>query len=133
MTLLIYSENCKYCSEIIDFIKSNSILLNMLRFHNINKQGVPSGLTRVPALITPEGATVIGGDVKNYLDSLIPVNIESSTLGTRLTVTSLDGSMSDDMFKLDMYGKSLAPPMTRELEEKISKNVQDAYQNIKKP
>ena len=132
MTLLVYSDKCKYCSDIIEFIKSNSILLNMIRFHNINKQGVPNGLTRVPALITPEGATVIGGDVKNYLESLIPVNIESSTLGTRLTVTSLDGSMSDDIFKLDMYGKSLAPPMTRELEDKINKNVQDAYQNIKK-
>lgn len=132
MTLLVYSENCKYCSDVISFIKSQAVLLNAVRFHNINRQGVPNGLTRVPALITSDGATVVGGDVKNYLESLLPVNIESTNLGSRVTVSSLDGSYSDDMFKLDSYGKTLAPPMTKDLEEKISRSVQDAYQNIKK-
>lgn len=132
MALLVYSENCKYCGEVIEYIKSQSVLLNTVRFHNINKQGVPNGLTRVPALITSDGATIIGGDVKHYLESLIPVNIESQSIGSRVTISSLDGSLSDDIFKIDMYGKSLAPPMTKDLEEKISRSVQDAYQNIKK-
>lgn len=132
MALLIYSEKCKYCNEIIMYIQSQGALLNMVRFHNINKQGVPNGLTRVPALITSDGATIIGGDVKNYLESMLPVNIESRNLGSRVVTSSLDGSLADDLFRLDSYGRPLAPTITKDLEEKINKNVQDAYQNIKK-
>lgn len=132
MTLLVYSENCKYCSEIISFIRSQAVLLTVVRFHNINKQGVPSGLTRVPALITDDGATIIGGDVRNYLESLIPTNIESSNLGSRLHSYNLDGTLEDSIFSINSFGTSLAPPMTKDLEDKINKNVQDAYQNIKK-
>ena len=132
MSLLVYSENCKYCREIITYIQSQGALLNAVRFHNINKQGVPNGLTRVPTLITSDGATVVGGDVKNYLDSLLPVNIESTNIGSRVFASSLDGSMSDDLFRIDSYGKPLSPTLTKDLEEKINRNVQDAYQNIKK-
>ncbi len=132
MALLIYSEKCKYCSDIIMYIQSQGALLNMVRFHNINKQGVPNGLTRVPALITSDGATIIGGDVKNYLESMLPVNIESKNIGSRVTTSAIDGSLADDLFRLDSYGKPLSPVLTKDLEEKINRNVQDAYQNIKK-
>lgn len=132
MTLLVYSENCKYCGELIAFIRSQTVLLNLVRFHNINKQGVPNGLTRVPALITTDGATVIGGEVKNYLESLLPTTIESTNLNSRVVTSSLDGTSGDNYFKFDSHGASLAPPMTKDLEEKINRNVQDAYQNIKK-
>jgi hypothetical protein len=39
-------------------------------------------------------------------------------------MSSLDGKGDhSDMFALDDYGKSLQPPMTKELEERISKSV----------
>jgi hypothetical protein len=132
MTLLVYSENCKYCTDIITFIRSQAVLLSIVRFHNINKQGVPSGLTRVPALISDDGATIIGADVRNYLESLLPSTIESSSMGSKLHSYNLDGTIETSIFSINSFGNSLAPPMTKDLEEKINKNVQDAYQNIKK-
>ena len=131
MTLLVYSENCKYCSDIISYIRSQTALLSLVRFHNVNKQGIPNGLTRVPALITPDGATIIGADVKNYLESLLPTTIESTNINSRVVVSSLDGTSSDNYFRFDSHGASLAPPLTKDLEDKIGRNVQDAYQNIK--
>jgi len=39
-------------------------------------------------------------------------------------MTTLDGDENDtDMFSLDSYGQSLQPAMTRELEEKINRDV----------
>ncbi len=132
MVLLVYSERCKYCSEIITYIQSHHALLSVVRFHNINTHGVPNGLTRVPTLVAENGISIVGGDIRNYLENLIPSDVESSSLGSRLTSTSIDGSVSfDNFFTTDSFGTSLAPPMTPELEEKIKKNVQDAYQSIK--
>ena len=37
-----------------------------------------------------------------------------------------------DIFNLDSYGRSLQPAMTKELEDRITMSVSDAYNNIKK-
>lgn len=133
MVLLIYSERCKFCTELIMYIRSQPVFLTLVRFHNINTHGVPNGLTRVPTLITDDGGSIIGGDIKNYLDSLLPSNIESATLGNEIAATHLDGTVDfNKFFTNDSFGASLAPPMTPELEEKIKRNVQDAYQSVKK-
>lgn len=133
MVLLIYSERCKYCNELIMYIRSQPVFLTLIRFHNINTHGVPNGLTRVPTLITDDGVSVIGGDIKNYLDSLLPTTIESASLGGEIATTHLDGTVDfNNFFTNDSFGVSLAPPMTPELEEKIKRNVQDAYQTVKK-
>jgi glutaredoxin-related protein len=133
MVLLVYSQNCSYSAKIIEYIRSQQVLLNIVRFHNINTSGVPNGLTRVPAIITKDGATIIGGDVKTYLENLIPNNIESTNIvGGKLSTYSLDGSSGDmrGISNFDSFGHSLSPPMTKELEEKIGRNVQDAYQTM---
>ncbi len=133
MVLLIYSERCKYCNELIMYIRSQPAFLTLIRFHNVNTSGVPNGLTRVPTLITDDGVSVVGGDIRNYLEGLLPTNIESANIGLGISSTHLDGTMDfDNFFTNDAFGASLAPPMTPELEEKIKRNVQDAYQNIKK-
>jgi hypothetical protein len=46
---------------------------------------------------------------------------------------TLDGEMSQTMFMLDDYGQSLQPAMTKELEEKISRDVSKggAYTDLK--
>lgn len=133
MVLLIYSERCKYCNDLIMYIRSQPVFLTLVRFHNINTHGVPNGLTRVPTLITDDGGSIIGGDIKNYLDSLLPSNIESAVLGNEISATHLDGTVDfNNFFTNDSFGMSLAPPMTPELEEKIKRNVQDAYQTVKK-
>ena len=133
MVLLIYSERCKYCNDIIMYVRSQPALLTLVRFHNVNTHGVPNGLTRVPTLISDDGTSVVGGDVKSYLEGLLPVNIESAILGSEISSTYLDGSVDfNNFFTNDSFGASLAPPMTPELEEKIKRNVQDAYQTVKK-
>jgi hypothetical protein len=132
MVLLVYSQNCVHSGNIIEYIRSQQVLLNIVRFHNINTNGVPNGLTRVPALITKDGATIIGGDVKTYLDGLLPTTIDSTNISSgKLGAYAIDGTINNgDIFSIDSFGSSLAPPMTKDLEDKIGRNVQDAYQNM---
>lgn len=133
MAVLVYSTRCDHSKAILGYIKTQPVLLNMVKFHNVNTQGVPKGITRVPTLITDDGKTIVGGDVKPYLSEFIPIELESSSLSSRLDGCFLDGTGNDsDMFSLDSYGMPLAPPMTADLEEKISRNVSDAYQSLKK-
>jgi hypothetical protein len=48
-------------------------------------------------------------------------------------MTTLDGESNSDIFGLDDYGRTLQPPMTPELEEKINRDVSQSYNNnIKK-
>jgi hypothetical protein len=44
-------------------------------------------------------------------------------------MTTLDGENNSDMFGLDDYGRSLQPPMTADLEEKINRDVSQTYSN----
>lgn len=133
MVVLVYSDNCNHCVDTINFIRSNPSLGQLVRYHNVNKNGAPKGVTRVPTLITDEGKLLVGGEVKNYLESLLPNTIESTNFGSKMSACAIDGSADcDDMFALDSYGTSLAPVMTRDLEDKINRSVQDAYQSIKK-
>lgn len=126
MPVLIYSpQKCDHCKSIIEFLQSQPAVLSLVKLHNIMTHGVPKGVTRVPTLITDEGKVLVGGDVKRYLEELIPFEVEYSQLGSHFQFES-------DMFSIDMYGQSLSPPMTADLEAKISQSVQDAYQNIKK-
>ena len=50
-----------------------------------------------------------------------------SGFGSCNMTTLDDNENNSDMFNLDDYGTSLQPPMTIELEEKINKSVNDAY------
>lgn len=126
MPVLVYAgQKCDHCKSILEFMQSQPVLLSLVKLHNINTHGVPKGITRVPTLITDEGKVLVGGEVRSCLEEMIPFEVEYTTLGSKL-------ALDTDMFTLDMYGSSLAPPMTPALEEKIAQSVQDAYQNIKK-
>lgn len=127
MALLVYSEKCKWSMEIIQFIKTQPALLEIIRFHNVSTQGVPSKkITKVPTLVTNEGDMKVGGEVKAWLTSMIPSDFESWDSSANF-VSNLDGSEAPTLFELDRYGQSLQPILTPELEERISMNVNDAY------
>jgi len=114
--------------EIIQFIKTQPTLIEIVRFHNISTQGVPSKkITKVPTLVTNNGDMKVGGEVKTWLVSMIPVEFESWD-STNNFVSNLDGSESRTLFELDSYGESLQPVLTPELEAKIAMSVTDAYQ-----
>tara|TARA_R110002072_G_scaffold41761_2_gene116781 strand:- start:251 stop:394 length:144 start_codon:yes stop_codon:yes gene_type:complete len=42
-------------------------------------------------------------------------------------MSNLDGSAEGNFFSLDNYGQSLQPPMTEDLQKKISASVSDAF------
>jgi hypothetical protein len=135
MAMLVYSDRCQYSQQILRKVQENPALLKVLQFHNVTTQGVPNKqVTRVPTLLTSDGKVLVGHEVKAWVESMIPVQ-EFETLDSFRGTTMLDESdlqTAGSMFDLDMYGASLAPMMTQELEEKINKKVQDAYSALNK-
>ena len=126
MALLVYSDKCKWSADIMNFIKTQPSLIEIVRFHNINTNGVPSKkITRVPTLVTNEGKMLVGVEVKNWLTSMIPCDFDSWD-GTGNLCSNLEGSENGGMFDLERYGESLQPTLTPDLEAKISANVMDA-------
>ena len=87
-------------------------------------------------MLTKNGKILVGNEIKNWLDSLLPKKeVEHSGIGAfGCSMSSLDDSdTGTDMFRLDDYGKSLQPAMTKELEEKINREVSKgvAYTELK--
>ena len=117
MSLLIYSPQCNHSLDIINYIQKHENLKKIVSYHNINKLGVPPQFKN---------------KIKNWLESLLPVKeLEMVGFGS-CSMTTLDGEGTNEMFGLDDYGTSLQPPMTAELEEKINRSVNDAYNSQSK-
>ena len=125
MNKLFYSEKCKFCQELLGFIDQHNELKQVTQFYDINRSGVPQGITRVPTLVKQDGM-LVGRDISEYLESLLMPVCQGNQckLGT-----TLDGTADDDMFSLDKYGTSLAPTMTKELQAKISADVKSSFQS----
>ena len=125
MSLLIYSPKCSHSLDIIDYIKRRPQIAQLVNYHNVNTQGIPPQyahkITRVPTLLTKNGKFLVGNEIKNWLESLLPNNDIGSCDFGMCSMTSLDGEGNSDIFGLDDYGRSLQPPMTAELEEKINR------------
>lgn len=129
MSLLVYSPRCKHSMEIIEYISKQPQLKQMVHYHNVNTQGIPPAyrnkINRVPTMLTKNGKVLVGVEIKNWLESLLP-NKEVSHWGfsSSCSMTTLDSGDGDsDIFSLEQYGQSLQPAMTRELEEKINRDV----------
>lgn len=131
--ILVFSEKCPYCLEVLNFIKEHPVLIPIVKTHNINRQGVPEGLKRVPVVITSNGERHTGIEVLRWLEAMIPTNFEGGWCSS-CNGTSFDEPFDEigDGFPLDAYGISLAPPLTKDLQKKIDKSVNEAYQDIKK-
>ena len=129
MSLLIYSPRCKYSMEVIEYINKHHQLKQLIHYHNINTQGIPPAyrnkITRVPTMLTKNGKILVGNEIKNWLESLLPAReISNCGFGGACSMTTLDEEENDtELFSLDSYGQSLQPAMTKELEEKINRDV----------
>jgi hypothetical protein len=128
MALLVFSDRCQYCHEILKLVEREPSIQPVLRFWNITTQGVPSKkITRVPTLVTDEGKMMVGAEVKNWIESMIPSDIES--FDSANFTFNLDGSDTrDSIFNIEKYGASLQPIITPELETKINEDPSVAYQ-----
>ncbi len=137
MSLLVFSPKCKHSMDVLTFINSHSQLKQIVQYHNVSELGIPpqyrSKITRVPTMLTKHGKILVGKEIHNWLESLLPVqDLETCGFGGSLNTTTLDGEGTSDMFTIEEYGRSLQPPMTAELEAKISRKVEDsAYTDIK--
>ena len=129
MATLVYSDRCKYCADIIQYIRENPILGRVVGFHDIAR-GIPKGVDRVPTLITSQGNMILGGDIKEWLYNMIP-QPEVESLGPSMSLAGYDNTADDvvpsDMFDIDDYGRPLQPMITPDLERKINASVQDAF------
>ena len=129
MSLLVYSPRCKHSMEIVEYVNRHTQLKQIVHYHNVNTQGVPPAyhnkITRVPTMLTKNGKILVGNEIKNWLESLLPAkDVEHCGLGGACTTTTLDSNDNDtDIFSLDNYGQSLQPAMTRDLEDKINRDV----------
>jgi hypothetical protein len=102
----------------------------------VNTQGVPpqykNKLTRVPTLLTKDGKMLVGQEIKQWLMSILPSEITNWS-PSKLNIASIDNeNFNDSLFDIDKYGQSLQPVMTRELEDKINRNVGEAFQKFDK-
>ena len=119
MSLLVYSPRCKHSMEIIEYINNNAQLQQLVHYHNVNTQGIQPAyrnkITRVPTLLTKNGKILVGNEIKNWLESLLPNDeIQHWGVGDMSSMTNLDGGDNcGDMFTLDNYGQSLQPAMTK--------------------
>jgi hypothetical protein len=128
MALLVFSDRCHHCHDILKYIQGQPALQSIIRFWNVTTQGIPhKKITRVPTLVTDEGKMFIGSEVRNWLESMTPFEFESFD-STDFTY-NIDGSDTNDFhFQIEKYGTQLQPHITPELEEKINSNPSQAYQ-----
>lgn len=129
--VLVYAENCKYCHEVLAFIREHPVLIPMVRTHNINRQGVPEGITRVPLILTKTGERHVGMEVLRWLENMVPTTFEGNTCNLGYCFDEPFDGVGDG-FALDSYGMSLSPHITKDLQEKIDKPITEAYSDIKK-
>jgi len=131
MALLVYSDKCNFCVETLSYIKTQPALLQILRFHNVSTNGIPSkSITRVPTLVTNEGKMYVGSEVRTWLESMVPMDIVSFS-NDGFSITNLDESEEPgDLFDISMYGVPLQPVLTPELSNKISRKVNDAISDL---
>lgn len=130
MATLVYAENCKYCRDVIQFVHDNPVLGKVVGFHDV-RNGVPKGVTRVPTVITSQGNLIVGGDIKPWLQQLIPPQ-DFECMSGKCSMSTLDFTDEvGDYFSFENYGASLKPMMTPDLEAKINRSVQDAYAEVK--
>jgi len=116
--------------DVIEYINQHQQLKQLVRYHNVNTQGIPPSyknkINRVPTMLTQNGKILVGNEIKNWLDSLLPSKevVHSPIGGFGCGMTTLDGDApTSDIFSIEDYGRALQPPMTKELEQKISRDV----------
>jgi len=125
--ILVFSPKCPHCNEVYGILKQTPYL-DKIQLHNIHEKPVPDEhkqmLTHVPAVITKDGALLLGTEVKRWATELIPCEVESFC---NSKFASFDGNpnLVPNLYNLDLYGSPLAPPLTPEIEAKISKKLQN--------
>lgn len=128
MALLVFSDRCHFCQDVLKYVQSEPALQPIIRFWNITTQGIPhERIKRVPTLVTNEGKMMVGSEVRAWMESMVPCEFDS--FDPVDFAYNIDGTDTNDgMFELEKYGSQLQPHLTPELEAKINENPSTAYQ-----
>ena len=136
---MLYSPRCQHCLEIFKLL-DHCPVKDQIKYQNIHEEPIPEDyrkvLTHVPALITKDGRPLMGPEVKQWVLSMMPSEVESFD---HSAFASFDGNPNNapGLFDLESYGAPLAPPMTPELEAKINKKTtnwkKNDYQSRRSP
>lgn len=131
MNVLVVSKKCTTnCIPLMKYIESKQEFSKIIRIHDIHEQGVPGGIKRVPTLIKNDGTILIGGDIKSYLDSLID-SIQTVEPSCTNFGFDINGDVDDGAYcSINSFGSTMAPQMTKELEEKINSRLEDAMKKF---
>ena len=74
--VLVFSPKCNHCNDLIAYLDKHPQFNGMIKFHNINTQGMPASLKShvksVPTMLTKNGKVLTGREIQNYLQSLLP-------------------------------------------------------------
>ena len=131
MSLLIFSPQCNHSLDIISYINKHETLKQIVSYHNINKLGVPpqfkNKISRVPTMLTKNGKLLVGNEIKNWLESLLPVrDVEMAGFGS-CNSTTFDGEGTDEIYYIERYGTSLPPEITTAFDKKNNRTLFDLY------
>jgi len=136
--LLIYSHKCSHCKELIEYLQTTPKLQPLVHLHNVHEKPIApeykSKISRVPTLLTKNSKILVGSEIKQWCESLLPSDISNCPIGSSCSITyNIDGDDGSEgsFFSLDSYGQSLQPAMTKDLEAKISRNVGEAFNTYK--
>ena len=135
MALLLFSNKCQHSADVLKILDKQPAVRSMINLHDVSIHGLPRQLKgrvhSVPTVITKQGEIKVGKEVSTWIYSLIPPpEISQCPLGSGMCGMAGFGDseeVEDNLFELNSYGQSLQPHMTPELQDRISRNVTDAF------
>jgi len=131
-SVLIISERCEYCTQTLQFIQDNPILIPLIKIHNIDIHGVPKGvaeLKRVPSILSSDGKLHVGLECIRWLEMNVPSSFGAFEYSAGSNYDEPFDGVGDG-FPLDSYGISLSPMITPSIQRKIDKPIKDAYDEM---
>jgi hypothetical protein len=133
MATLIYSEKCKKCVDVIDYIRENPALQQYVTYHHVSK-GVPSYVKSVPALVASDSTMYVGKDgIIQYLSSFIQPTIKRTNL-TSMKMTSIGNKsvINGNYSSIGHAGRVYTPNLTKDLKQKIERSIEDGLSELKR-
>lgn len=135
MALLLFSNKCQHSVDVLKLLDKHPAVRSMINLHDVTIHGVPQQLRghvhSVPTIISKQGEVKVGKEVTTWIYSLVPPpEITHCQLSGGMCGMSGFGEgddLDDGLFNLNNYGQSLQPHMTPDLQNKISRNVSDAF------
>lgn len=100
--LLFYSENCPFCSEILEELK-NAKLLKFIRLFSVdeNRARVPRCITNVPTLYISKDKKYVGGDIYQWMHDINNVYAPNENHASKMIHSQSNVNIPKEISSLD--------------------------------